>query len=382
MADDARTLISTNEAPAGTQLLRTSELGRDLKPRCAHVGARAKVDSFIAVIESRAFVREIVRRSMQSAFSLPVIPYSTASELKRRFPDGSAELVILSLIDASKAACAGALDALSELVPSVPIIVLASDNDVDLARTALGHGAKGYIPCTMGFETVVEAVRFVLAGGTCVPVEATRRSGIPESQISQLLGIITSRELAVVRAIQQGKSNKVIAHELNMAVSTVKVHLYNVMRKWRAKNRTDVAIKAQAAMALGVEEASGKIAPDRHRSAAALALGMEGSMRATVESKVQKLLPRGKVSRQTIAKSLALSERTLMRRLADEGTTYAEVADQLRRSLALEYVKEPGLPLSQMAYLLGYQEPTSFNHAFKRWTGRSPSMARNERPVG
>jgi len=47
-----------------------------------------------------------------------------------------------------------------------------------------------------------------------------------------------------VRAIQQGKSNKVIAYELNMCLSTVKVHVRNVMRKMGAKNRTDVAMKA------------------------------------------------------------------------------------------------------------------------------------------
>ena len=79
----------------------------------------------------------------------------------------------------------------------------------------------------------------------------------------------------------------------------------------------------------------------------------------------------------------ALSVRTLSRRLADEGTTYAEVVDQLRRSLALQYMKDPGMSLSQMAWLLGYEGSTSFNHAFRRWTGRSPSAARTQKvPLG
>jgi AraC-like DNA-binding protein len=71
--------------------------------------------------------------------------------------------------------------------------------------------------------------------------------------------------------------------------------------------------------------------------------------------------------------------RTLSRRLADEGVTYEEVVDQLRRSLALQYLKEPGLTLSQIAWLLGYEGSTSFNHAFARWTGQSPSAARNQK---
>ena len=121
-----------------------------------------KVDRFIALIESRALVRECIRCSMQSALSLPVVTYSTVSKLERQPDDGSPDLVVLSLTDASIEACARALNDLSELFPSIPIIVLASENDVDLARTAMGHGAKGYFPCTTDFESVVEAVRFVL----------------------------------------------------------------------------------------------------------------------------------------------------------------------------------------------------------------------------
>jgi AraC-like DNA-binding protein len=105
----------------------------------------------------------------------------------------------------------------------------------------------------------------------------------------------------------------------------------------------------------------------------------KGTLRAAVENEVEKLLPSGKAKKQTIAKVLALSSRTLSRRLADEGTTYEEVVDQLRRTLALQYLKDPGMSISQIAWLLGYEGSTSFNHAFKRWTGRSPFVARNEK---
>jgi len=103
-----------------------------------------------------------------------------------------------------------------------------------------------------------------------------------------------------------------------------------------------------------------------------------GTLRAAVENELEKLLPPGQAKAQTVAKALAVSVRTLSRRLADEGTTYVEVVDQLRRSLALQYLKERELSLSQIAWLLGYEGQTSFSHAFKRWTGRSPSAARSE----
>jgi AraC-like DNA-binding protein len=103
-----------------------------------------------------------------------------------------------------------------------------------------------------------------------------------------------------------------------------------------------------------------------------------GTLRSSVENELQKLLPHGKANRQTVARTLGMSERTLSRRLADEGTTYDELVDQLRRSLALQYIKAPSISVSQIAWLLGYEGSTSFNHAFVRWTGRSPSVVRKE----
>jgi AraC-like DNA-binding protein len=105
------------------------------------------------------------------------------------------------------------------------------------------------------------------------------------------------------------------------------------------------------------------------------------TLRAAVEKEAEKLLPHGKAQRQIIARALGMSTRTFARRLDVEGTTYEEVIDELRRSLALQYLKDPGMSLSQIAWLLGYEGATSFNHAFKRWTGHSPSVARKRMPL-
>jgi AraC-like DNA-binding protein len=98
-----------------------------------------------------------------------------------------------------------------------------------------------------------------------------------------------------------------------------------------------------------------------------------GTVRAAVENEVEKRLSGGKAKKQTVAKALALSARTLSRRLADEGTSYEEVVDQLRQTLALQYIKDRNISFSQIAWLLGYEGATSFNHAFKRWTRGRPS---------
>ena len=244
MGDDVGTWISTIEAQAERPLLQTGRLARERER-----GGSPKVDGFIVVIESRIFLQECIRRSMQSAFSLPIVTCSTLSELALGPKAASAAIVILSWMEASDEADANTLNALSELVPNVPVVVFADKNDVDLARTAIRHGAKGYIPCTLGFDITVEAVRFVLAGGTYVPMDCVlaTAASVLASPVPRPSGGVTAREAAVIRAIQQGKSNKVIAYELNMCESTVKVHVRNLMKKMKAKNRTDLAIKAQIA---------------------------------------------------------------------------------------------------------------------------------------
>ena len=255
MGDDVGTCIPTIEAQAERQLLQTGRLAQErvqtgrLAQEREEAG-RPKVNGFIAVIESRIFLKECIHRAMLSAFSLPVVTCSTLSELELKLKDASAAIVILSWMEAANEASANALQSLSELVPNVPVVVLAQKNDVDLARTAIRHGAKGYIPCTLGFDIAVEAVRFILAGGTYVPMDCVLATGpgVQASPAPRPSGGATAREVAVIRALQQGKSNKVIAYELNMSESTVKAHVRNLMTKMKAKNRTDLAMTAQTVL--------------------------------------------------------------------------------------------------------------------------------------
>jgi DNA-binding NarL/FixJ family response regulator len=240
--------IPVENALALTRLQKTSERSEEIG---RFEAGSAEADGFIAVIESRTFIRECIRRSVQSAFPLQVLTYSTVIELEQQHLLTSPQLIIYSWVEGNKEASINALKVLSELAPGIPVIVLAYSNDTELARTSITHGAKGYIPATMGFEIAIEAVRFVLAGGTYVPMECLLAAGWPGAAASQgpsASSPVTSRELAVVRAIQQGKSNKVIAYDLNMCESTVKVHVRNIMKKLKAKNRTDAAIKSQTVL--------------------------------------------------------------------------------------------------------------------------------------
>ena len=104
---------------------------------------------------------------------------------------------------------------------------------------------------------------------------------------------------------------------------------------------------------------------------------VRGTMRSLVENEVQKMLHHGKANRRRVAQELGLSERTVSEGLAQESISFDHVVDRLRHSLALQYLKQRHLSLAQIAWLLGYEGPTSFNSAFARWTGRSASQMRN-----
>jgi len=76
-----------------------------------------------------------------------------------------------------------------------------------------------------------------------------------------------------------------------------------------------------------------------------------------------------------------MSQRTLARRLALERLTFAGILDDLRSDLANRYLNDAHLTISQIAWLLGYQEASAFTHAFKRWTGKTPREMRAQPDV-
>jgi AraC-like DNA-binding protein len=103
---------------------------------------------------------------------------------------------------------------------------------------------------------------------------------------------------------------------------------------------------------------------------------------AQVRRRTLELLPSGQPTQLEIARGLALSPRTLHRRLAESGTGFAELLDSTRRELAAGYLQRTDYSVAEVAYLVGFAEVSSFNRAFRRWTGRSPSAVRRELASG
>jgi AraC-like DNA-binding protein len=103
-----------------------------------------------------------------------------------------------------------------------------------------------------------------------------------------------------------------------------------------------------------------------------------GEFRSEVERRMEPMLATGAVRIDAVARALGCSRQTLYRRLKAEGITFAELLDDLRRRLALGFVREQGLSVKEAAWRLGFSDPAAFSRAFKRWTGTSPSEARGK----
>jgi DNA-binding NarL/FixJ family response regulator len=139
-----------------------------------------------------------------------------------------------------------------QALPGVPIVVLSDVEEAHQPKTirsTLSSGAHGFIPTrTTGIPIAIAAIRFVKAGGTFAPIDQLLSD---QSMHTSMIAYaapqvpLTSRQMAVFSHLRQGKANKIIAYELDMSESTVKVHIRNIMRKTGATNRTQAAYKAQ-----------------------------------------------------------------------------------------------------------------------------------------
>jgi AraC-like DNA-binding protein len=99
-------------------------------------------------------------------------------------------------------------------------------------------------------------------------------------------------------------------------------------------------------------------------------------LKVEVENALAALLPHGQARHHLVAARLGMSPRTLVRRLASEGCSFAAILNDMRSALARRYLADRTLPISEIAWLLGYAEIGTFTRAYQRWTGMPPSVAR------
>jgi DNA-binding NarL/FixJ family response regulator len=215
----------------------------------------------ILVVDDHALIRTALRGVLgQLDGGLTMLEASdcrSAFDLIEAQPD--LDLVLLDLNLPGKHGLA-ALEELRTGYPALPVVVLSSANDRASVMQALDLGAMGYIPKLSSNEVLVSALRLVLSGGIYIPPEILARSGhlppagpataaAPSAQRDPPPRVpadlrLSEREARVLRLLLEGKSNKLICRELDLAESTVKNHVTQILKALNVTSRTQAVIVA------------------------------------------------------------------------------------------------------------------------------------------
>ena len=203
----------------------------------------------IVIIDAHLLSRECLARVLTHERGAKVECYSSLEQWIAAGQRLNPSLVVLCQSGRTKAEAISEVEHLTRLSPQIgdcPAVVLSDNEDPDIIVQMLGKNVRGYVPTSLSINVALHAIDLARAGGVFVPASslvAAHRA--PEATVApKTNGLFTARQAAVVEALRRGKANKIIAYELKMRESTVKVHVRNIMKKLHATNRTEVAFMA------------------------------------------------------------------------------------------------------------------------------------------
>ncbi len=155
----------------------------------------------------------------------------------------------------------------SSVLPTTPVLLLTDHVDATDVAAAISAGAKGYLASDAALGVLIQSLRLLMIGGTAFPgiapahercviasapnVQPSARNRPADS--SSPVGLFTPKEREVLGGLGEAKPNKIIAYELGICETTVKVHMRHIMRKLGAMNRTHAALLASE-MLMPIEE--------------------------------------------------------------------------------------------------------------------------------
>jgi DNA-binding NarL/FixJ family response regulator len=211
-----------------------------------------------ALIDSRPLTRISISHLLTTiSDDFVILPYSDIDEFVAKYLECpcKAEMIVFNLGSAriSENHISNGILRLKLELPNLPLVFLSDHDELSEIVDAIQIGARGYISSVFNPSTVIQSLRLVMEGGAFIPHNALleitekttkfreeeRPSGAKID--SPVLQTLTSRELEVFELVRRGNSNKIIAYELGMQESTVKVHTRKIMTKLKAINRTHAA---------------------------------------------------------------------------------------------------------------------------------------------
>ncbi|MDM9620281.1 helix-turn-helix transcriptional regulator [Rhizobium sp. AC44/96] len=230
--------------------LRATAMSPRIVGDLAHNRDTLDEERCLLIIDSRTLERECLATTLtRNGLGMEAFAVGSIAEWKRR-KDNTQRVSAILLNIAGRKANDGALSdeiaAISAEFAPAPVVILADGDDLSQTLKVLEYGARGFIPTSVGIEVCVEAIALAIAGGTFILASNSFSAPAPmdrNPKARELARMFTLRQAEVVQALRKGKANKIIAYELNLRESTVKVHIRNIMKKLKATNRTEVAYK-------------------------------------------------------------------------------------------------------------------------------------------
>jgi len=195
----------------------------------------------LLLVDDHALFRDALSLLIDQQLDGPALLHAgtlaTALQVLRANADVSLALLDLGLPDSQGL---GTLTRLREAAPGVTVVVLSADEHRETILAAIDAGAAGFIPKTACGGTLAKALRVVLDGGVYVP-PAALDAPVP-STVAPL--DLSPRQFDVLRLLIEGKCNKLICRELDLAESTVKTHLGAIFRRLGVNSRTQAVLAA------------------------------------------------------------------------------------------------------------------------------------------
>nr|AAB38509.1 putative response regulator [Cereibacter sphaeroides] len=207
------------------------------------------------MIDPRTLERECLVRCVELAHpEIKVMGFGSIDEWQNRRDRHGHEVILYSTGNRPVTEVSREIATLVAEAGVGPVVVIGAANDLCEMIAAFDCGARSYLPSSVGIDDIVErAALRPSTGSSC----RRRRDGParrPSDREESHMAVnehLTERQRAVCDAVRRGKSNKIIAGELNLCESTVKVHIRNIMKKLGAKNRTEAAFKLNSSMFAG-----------------------------------------------------------------------------------------------------------------------------------